>query len=109
VKVRNTIPDEGTAIHWHGLLQKATPYMDGTPGVVQCPIAPGSEFTYRFQADLYGTTWWHSHYSSQYGSGLFGPMVIYGPKNKDYDSDLGMPLLSSPRPCFNIDRDPQDR
>ena len=29
----------------------------------------------------YGTSWWHSHYSSQYMSGLAGPMIIYGPKN----------------------------
>ena len=57
VRVKNNIPDEGTSIHWHGLLQKNTQYMDGTPGVSQCPIAPGSEFTYRFQADLYGTSW----------------------------------------------------
>lgn len=91
MRVKNDIPDEGTAIHWHGLLQKNTQYMDGTPGVVQCPIAPGSEFTYRFQADLYGTSWWHSHWSSQYGSGLFGPIVVYGPKNEEYDSDLGAP------------------
>ena len=27
--------------------------------------------------------WWHSHYSSQYGSGLFGPIVIYGPKDDE--------------------------
>jgi len=45
VKVCNNIDDEGTAIHWHGLLQKATPYMDGIPGMTQCPIAPGSCFS----------------------------------------------------------------
>jgi len=68
--------------------------MDGVPGFEQCPIAPGSSFTYRFQADMYGTSWWHSHYSSQYGSGLLGPMVIYGPHvGPDYDEDLGPVLL----------------
>nr|POE62972.1 oxidoreductase ops5 [Quercus suber] len=94
VKVYNNISDEGTAIHWHGLLQKETPYMDGTPGLVQCPIAPYSSFTYRFKADLYGSSWYHSHWSSQYGSGLLGPMVIYGPKNVDYDVDLGPIMIS---------------
>lgn len=65
VTVTNNLATEGTALHWHGLLQKATPWFDGVPGVQMCPIAPGSTFTYRFQADLYGTSWWHSHYSAQ--------------------------------------------
>lgn len=94
ITVTNEIPDEGTSIHWHGLLQKATPYMDGVPGVTQCPIAPGRTFTYRFQADLYGSSWYHSHWSSQYASGLFGPIVIYGPKDVDYDRDLGPIMIS---------------
>ena len=101
--VTNNIPDEGTAIHWHGLLQKQTPYMDGVPGNSQCPIAPGSTFTYRFQADLYGTTWYHSHWSAQYGSGLFGPMVIYGPKNCDYDSDLGPVMIQDYFHSYYVD------
>lgn len=50
VKVTNTIPDEGTTIHWHGLLQKETPYYDGVPGYGQCPIAPNKTFTYRWKA-----------------------------------------------------------
>lgn len=47
VTVRNEIasPESGTTIHWHGLLQKGTPWMDGVPSVTQCPIAPGSTFT----------------------------------------------------------------
>ncbi len=68
--------------------------MDGVPGNSQCPIAPGGTFTYRFRADLYGSTWYHSHYSSQYASGLAGPIVIYGPKNVEYDSDLGPVMMS---------------
>ena len=96
VKVSNNItgPEEGTAIHWHGMLQKETPYYDGVTGVDQCPIAPGHSLTYQFQADLYGTSWWHSHYSAQYAGGIVGPMIIYGPKNVHYDADLGPILLS---------------
>lgn len=63
--------------------------MDGVPGLSQCPIAPGKSFTYKFRADLYGTSWYHSHYSAQYSGGLYGPMVIYGPRNVDYDIDVG--------------------
>jgi len=63
--------------------------MDGTPGISQCPIAPGATFTYRIRAELYGTSWWHSHYSAQYIDGLVGPIVIHGPKSTDYDIDVG--------------------
>ncbi|KAM0432248.1 hypothetical protein ACHAPT_004786 [Fusarium lateritium] len=95
VTVSNDIEDEGLALHWHGLLQKKTPWEDGVPGVTQCPIPPGESFTYQFVADMYGTTWYHSHYSAQYSAGLFGPMVIYGPRErKDYDIDIGPVLLS---------------
>ena len=68
VTVHNQItgPEEGTGLHWHGQLQKGTPWFDGVPAVGQCPIAPGSSFTYTFQASLYGTSWYHSHYSAQY-------------------------------------------
>ena len=79
VVVHNKIsgPEEGTAIHWHGLLQSASPWFDGVAGAHQCPIAPGSSFKYTFRADQYGSSWYHSHYSAQYSGGLFGPMVIY--------------------------------
>jgi FtsP/CotA-like multicopper oxidase with cupredoxin domain len=62
--------------------------------VQQCPIAPNKTFTYNFQADTYGTTWYHSHYSAQYADGLIGPIVVHGPKNVPYDVDLGPVMLS---------------
>ena len=64
------------------------------PSVQQCPIAPGSSFTYRFKAELYGTTWYHSHYSSQYAGGLHGPLIVHGPRHAKYDSDLGPVFIS---------------
>jgi FtsP/CotA-like multicopper oxidase with cupredoxin domain len=79
---------------FYSFLQTGTPEQDGVPGVTQCPIASGSSFTYRFRATLYGTSWWHSHYSAQYSGGAFGPMVIYGPSHVDYDIDVGSILLS---------------
>lgn len=95
VTVHNNIDsvDEGTAIHWHGMIQQGTPFMDGVPGVTQCPIAPnGHSFTYKFHASIYGSSWYHSHYSAQYSDGLFGPLVIHGPSQQDYDVDVG-PIL----------------
>ncbi len=109
VKVNNQItgPEEGTAMHWHGLLQNETPWYDGTPSVHQCPIAPGKSFTYRFKADLYGTSWWHSHYSAQYAGGLHGAMIIHGPSHVRYDRDLGPVFINDwdHREYFEIVKD----
>jgi hypothetical protein len=40
---------EGISVHWHGLSLKGFAWMDGTKYVTQCPITPGSSFTYKFQ------------------------------------------------------------
>ena len=96
VTMHNNIstPEEGTALHWHGLLQRETPWMDGTPGVGQCPIAPGESYTYTFRAEVYGTTFWHAHYSAQYTAGAAGAMVIHGPSVRTHDIDIGPVMLS---------------
>lgn len=47
-KVTNGLGNETTSVHWHGLYQNGTNYMDGPPGVVQCPIVPGHSVTYNF-------------------------------------------------------------
>ncbi|KFZ07766.1 hypothetical protein V502_09754 [Pseudogymnoascus sp. VKM F-4520 (FW-2644)] len=95
VRVNNEItePEEGTSLHWHGFFQKETPWYDGVPSITQCPIAPGSTFTYRFRADVYGTSWYHAHYSAQYSAGITGPIIIYGPSHVQYDEDLGPIML----------------
>ncbi|CAJ2505023.1 Uu.00g124170.m01.CDS01 [Anthostomella pinea] len=89
VTVHNNIPEEGSTLHMHGILQQETPWMDGVPGISQCPIAPYGTFTYRFKPDLYGASWWHSHWEGQYVSGMSGPLVVYGPTHVDYDIDVG--------------------
>ncbi|KAH8589692.1 laccase from botrytis Aclada At 1.67 A resolution [Bisporella sp. PMI_857] len=94
IHVTNNLDHNGTAIHWHGIRQLNTNEFDGVPGVTQCPIAPGDSFTYKFHADHYGTTWYHSHFTLQYGDGLLGPLVINGPATADYDEDLGVVFLS---------------
>lgn len=47
VNVHNAATN-ATAIHWHGIFQNGSTWMDGTSGVTQCPIAPGKTFQYRF-------------------------------------------------------------
>jgi iron transport multicopper oxidase len=48
VNVYNNLGTESTGIHFHGLRQFGTQVMDGPSGVTQCPIPPGSSFTYTF-------------------------------------------------------------
>jgi FtsP/CotA-like multicopper oxidase with cupredoxin domain len=74
-------------------------WMDGVPGVQQCPIPPGGSFTYSFIADLYGTSWYHSHYSAQYAGGLIGPMVIHGPQTIPYDIGMSNSSLAEDPTC----------
>ncbi|KKY27641.1 putative laccase 3 [Phaeomoniella chlamydospora] len=89
ITVTNKLKDNGTSIHWHGIRQWKTSHMDGTNGVTECPLAPGQSRTYRFLCTQFGTTWFHSHYSAQYGDGVIGTIVINGPATSNYDVDLG--------------------
>jgi len=102
VKVTNKLHDEGTSMHWHGFLQTGTNQMDGVPGVAQCAIAPNATMIYTFRAELYGTAWYHTHYSAQYAGGAVGPMVIYGPTNKDADVDIGFVFTIHHDRCLNL-------
>jgi FtsP/CotA-like multicopper oxidase with cupredoxin domain len=67
---------------------------DGVPGITECPLAPGDTKTYTFQASQHGTTWYHSHFSSQYGEGAFGALIINGPASASYDIDLGPHIIN---------------
>ncbi|EDV98942.1 GH13325 [Drosophila grimshawi] len=98
VDVKNNLLGESTTIHWHGLHQKKTPYMDGVPHITQCPISPHATFRYSFPADNSGTHFWHSHTGMQRGDGVFGPLIIRRPKSTEphgglYDFDLGEHVL----------------
>lgn len=75
--------------HRHGIRQLNTNTQDGVPGITECPLAPGDSKVYTFMATQYGTSWYHSHWSSQYGDGIVGPIVINGPATENYDVDLG--------------------
>ncbi|KAF2102433.1 putative multicopper oxidase, type 1 [Rhizodiscina lignyota] len=67
-----------TSIHWHGMYQNGSNFMDGTVGVTQCPIAPGTQFTYKFKVDgQSGTYWYHAHHAAQSSDGVYGPLVVH--------------------------------
>ncbi len=76
VKVINKLTSEGITVHWHGMHQRKTPWMDGVAFVSQAPIVPGAEFTYIFEANPPGTHWYHSHAGAQRTDGLFGALIV---------------------------------
>jgi Multicopper oxidase len=79
-----------TSFHWHGVRQLNNNINDGANGVTECPIPPGGKKTYSFLATQYGTSWYHTHYSSQYANGITGSILINGPASLPYDIDLGV-------------------
>jgi FtsP/CotA-like multicopper oxidase with cupredoxin domain len=83
-----------TSVHWHGFIQPHNGGYDGVPGITQCPIPPGGSFTYKIQCTRYGPTWYHSHFTLQYGQGAVGPLMIHGPTVENWDIDLGEVLLT---------------
>ncbi|TKA31369.1 hypothetical protein B0A50_02214 [Salinomyces thailandicus] len=89
ITIRNQMSNNGTSIHWHGVRQLNNNGQDGVPGLTECPIAPGESHTYNFKATQYGSSWYHSHFSSQYGDGVHGPIMIHGPATANYDIELG--------------------
>ncbi|KAJ3026601.1 UNVERIFIED_CONTAM: hypothetical protein HDU68_005380, partial [Siphonaria sp. JEL0065] len=85
-----------TSIHFHGLLQRGTPWMDGPAGITQCSIAPNQTYIYNFTvSDVSGTFFWHGHYRLQYVDGFSGPLVILDPQDRtiyDYTNDQTLML-----------------
>ncbi|KAH9446217.1 hypothetical protein Pst134EB_024036 [Puccinia striiformis f. sp. tritici] len=92
VNVKNEL-NVPLSIHWHGIYQRGTQWMDGVSGVTQCPQQPGTTFTYEFTVnDQFGTFWYHAHYGALLADGVSGPLIIHSPRDplvrgRDYDND----------------------
>lgn len=103
IYLKNNMRSVALTVHWHGLHQRGTPWMDGVPFVTQCPIHPGQTFRYEFLAKPRGTFWYHSHVGAERSMGVFGAFVIREKVetdveehvmqiqdwNHDFDSDTG--------------------
>ena len=76
INVRNRLLSGGISIHWHGLRQFNTPWMDGVGLVSQCNIGAFTSFQYKYIALPSGTYWYHSHSGTQRSDGLFGALII---------------------------------
>ncbi|KAK8561707.1 hypothetical protein V6N12_048771 [Hibiscus sabdariffa] len=63
-------------IHWHGIFQMLSGWADGPDMVTQCPIRPGTNYTYRFKIIRQeGTVWWHAHISMLRAT-VYGALII---------------------------------
>ena len=110
IKVTNNIGDQMSLIHWHGLTQRNSSFMDG-PQINQCPINTidpktghmlttvnnVNSMTYKLKPQASGTWWYHGHYNSQPVDGLAGTLVVedtqeilngYKSHGLKYDTDV---------------------
>ncbi|KAL2858510.1 Cupredoxin [Aspergillus pseudoustus] len=96
IHVKNNLQESlnGTSIHWHGIRQLNNNQEDGVVSITQCPITFDHEYTYRWRAQQYGTTWYHSHMGLQAWDGVSGGIVINGPATANYDVDVGTIFLN---------------
>ncbi|KAI1164762.1 Cupredoxin [Nemania serpens] len=91
VHVTNSLGNQTTSLHFHGLFMNGTTHMDGPVQVTQCAIPPGGSFTYNFTINQPGTYWYHSHATGQYPDGLRGPLIIHDPESPflgQYDEEI---------------------
>lgn len=91
VDLMNMIDGQETSLHWHGIHQKETPWMDGVPMLTQCPICSGNTFRYSFRARQTGTHFYHGHSGLQRMNGVFGALIVREPDDPHadlYDFDL---------------------
>ncbi|XP_033107327.1 laccase-5-like [Anneissia japonica] len=94
VKLVNNLQDHGAlTIHWYGIHQVGTNWMDGASMITQCPVVSSSSFTYEFKADPAGTHWWHAHSGYQRDDGMYGSLIVRQAREVEhngyaYDFDL---------------------
>lgn len=79
----NNHPSEGVSIHYHGLLMKDYPYMDGAGGITTCVVGPMQSFKHEFVADNAGTHYWHGHTSMDRMDGLQGLIIVEDPNDPE--------------------------
>ncbi|KAL1839341.1 hypothetical protein VTJ49DRAFT_1637 [Mycothermus thermophilus] len=90
INLYNQLGNQTCGLHFHGIDQANTPWMDGPSGVTQCGVPPDTSLKYQFTVDHPGTYWYHSHAPGQYPDGLRGPIVFHDPNDPysgQYDED----------------------
>ncbi|XP_046465193.1 uncharacterized protein [Neodiprion pinetum] len=79
VNVKNQMGGTESTIHWHGILQEGTQWMDGVPKITQCGIPESSSFRYVFFVNESGTYFYHSHTGFQKTNGHNGALIVRRP------------------------------
>ncbi|XP_043706086.1 L-ascorbate oxidase homolog [Telopea speciosissima] len=75
VNVFNNL-DEPLLFHWNGIQQRKNSWQDGLPGT-NCPILPGTNFTYQFQVkDQIGSYFYYPSLGMQRAAGGFGGLRV---------------------------------
>ncbi|MCJ1352267.1 MAG: ferroxidase fet3 [Icmadophila ericetorum] len=77
VNMHNGLGDKNATIHFHGMFQNGTNYMDGPSMVTQCPVPPGYDFTYNFTVNQNGTYWYHCHTDFCYPDGYRQALIVH--------------------------------
>ncbi|XP_028787092.1 L-ascorbate oxidase homolog [Neltuma alba] len=68
--------DEPLLLTWNGVQERRNSWADGTPGT-QCPIPPGTNYTYHFQMkDQIGSYYYYPTLGLQRAAGGFGGITI---------------------------------
>ncbi|CRL07208.1 CLUMA_CG020191, isoform A [Clunio marinus] len=93
IDLHNDAEGLSTSLHWHGMRQFGTQFMDGVPYLTQCPIPYGESFRYSFYALDEGTHFYHSHAGNQKADGVYGALIVRSvnsdnPNIQTYDYDL---------------------
>jgi L-ascorbate oxidase len=95
VRVVNEMKENTISLHWHGIVQAKTPFMDGTSMVSQCPIHPrGREFVYIMNTTDVGTFLYHGHIRLS-PVNLYGMLIVQEPKGGDNNQLPNWPGLVS--------------
>ncbi|KAJ1672975.1 ferroxidase fet3, partial [Spiromyces aspiralis] len=93
INVHNSL-SEVTSLHSHGIFFHGNNQFDGSPGVTECGIPPGRNFTYTIPLQQWGTYWIHSHSGPQYVDGWRTALIIKPPKDRRPVSYNGEYLLT---------------
>jgi FtsP/CotA-like multicopper oxidase with cupredoxin domain len=93
VTVVNKMTQDAISVHFHGLHQRGTPWMDGVGQITQCAVLPGQVFRHTFTVDAqFGTYFWHGHVGVHLADGLAGAFIVDSPRDPiqmgtDYSRD----------------------
>ncbi|XP_073106221.1 putative laccase-9 [Elaeis guineensis] len=83
VRVHN-LAGYNITIHWHGVEQPRNPWSDGPEYITQCPIQPGTNFTYTILfSEEEGTLWWHAH-SDWNRATVHGAIIVHPRRGTTY-------------------------